>query len=110
MPTTIDEQAAAKFIVAAESGLLATTEAAEQRLRSAVPYDDGVLQDNVTSDIVSGGQLGLIGFEGDEAFYWRFVNDGTKYQPAQHFVETAVEGTAPLMTALFREAFRKKFG
>ena len=110
MPTKIDDQAAAKFLAAAESGLLATTEAAEQRLRQAVPTDEGDLEGDVTSDIVTAGQVGLVGFGSPSSFYWRFPNDGTVHQPAQHFVESAVEGTRPMMTQLFRQAFRKKFG
>lgn len=76
--------------VRSSSAVAASTFAVAQRARALVPVDTGRLKAAIESSRVVGGLTGSVGVSKD-AFYWRYVEFGTKHMPAQPFFRPAAE-------------------
>jgi HK97 gp10 family phage protein len=77
--------------VHASSAVAASTFAITQRSRSLVPIDTGRLKSAIGSSRVVSGLQGSVGITDREAFYWRFVEFGTRRMSARPFFRPAAE-------------------
>jgi HK97 gp10 family phage protein len=76
----------------ASSAVAASTFAIAQGARARVPVREGILKGEITSNRITAGLVGQVGIRSRaRAFYWRFVEFGTKYMAAQPFFRPAAE-------------------
>lgn len=77
--------------VHASSAVAASTFAVAQRARALVPVDTGRLKAAIETSRTVNGLTGNVGLSSREAFYWRFVEFGTKHMAARPFFRPAAE-------------------
>lgn len=86
----------------ASDAVLKTAFATAQRARALVPVRTGALKAAITSAATAtNGRVGLSG--GEAAFYWRFVEFGTRYMPARPFMRPAADAEADDYVARIRD-------
>lgn len=101
----IDNQAPAKLLAAGKAGQAAAVVDAATTLRNEVPVDEGTLKVHAAGN----EETGEIGFDSEDADHWGFVNNGTRYVTAQHFVESAMNQTAGRLVDHYRRAALESF-
>jgi HK97 gp10 family phage protein len=90
----------------AAAAVQTTAFAIAQRARALVPVKTGALKSAITSAAIkTNGRVGLSGAKGEKnpAFYWRFVEFGTRHMPARPFFRPAADAEAEAFVARVRE-------
>ena len=77
--------------VHASSAVATSTFAVAQRARSMVPVDTGTLKSSIASSRTVNGLSGSVGLDNRAAYYWRYVEFGTRNMAARPFFRPAAE-------------------
>ncbi len=81
-------------------------------VRAAAPQDSRVLSKSIRSRRVrtdfATGEFGSDVTIDGQAFYWRFIEYGTKHHSADPFIRRAVDGWVPTAARSLRSNFGKK--
>lgn len=88
--------------VHASSAVAASTFAVAQRARALVPVDTGLLKSAIESSRTVTGLTGTVGLSTRDAFYWRFVEFGTRNMAARPFFRPAAEDERNTFIARFQ--------
>ena len=93
-------------MVSAQSAIAitASAEAIAARARDMVPFASGTLWSSIVVDRTYASVLqGGVGISSKDAYYWRFVEFGTKYMPARPFFRPAAEAEQNTYVDRFRQ-------
>lgn len=89
--------------VHASSAVAVSTFALAQRARSLVPVDSGTLKAAIDTSRTVSGLTGRVGISNAAAYYWRFVEFGTRNVSARPFFRPAAEQERNAFIARFRQ-------
>lgn len=89
--------------VHASSAVAASTFAVAQRARSMVPVSSGTLKRAIATTRTVSGLTGNVGVGDSQAFYWKYVEFGTRHMPARPFFRPAAEGEREAFTDRIRQ-------
>ena len=91
---------------AARDELREQTQEMAQRMAERAPVDTGALRESVRTEETPEGEDILIGDQVVD--YARYVNDGTRYQPAQPFVEEVLVDEAEELRDAVQDAVHRR--
>lgn len=83
-----------------------TADSVEEQAVDLAPIDRGVLVEAIETRFSQGGKVAEVGIWNDDAYYARFVHDGTSSITADPFLRAAYEAHVPGLRSRIAAAIR----